>query len=944
MAFNPFSGFAKYKRLWMGAVMILVMITFVLCTGSRGGFDEVLLRVFRFGGIQVASIDGTTYYRQDFDVLVKQRKVANDYMRIYSKTIIDMCNERLRGLGESKDDNAKQMIMQLSQVRTLLTFRTKNPKFFDTGTKADELIDFRVWLAEADRLNIQILPQALEQLIDEELHKHKAIDREQLLRVENKVLAEVMRNHGHEIVNVEFVRRALENEFRVRIAQLADAEYQFHTYERRAPKRINPSMTPDAEIYAQLVRLPMSPGQLWDFYQENRREFDVALLPIPVADFTKDIADPDPKKLEDLFEKFKKAQYDPASDQPGFRKPQQIRVQYVSADPNSPFFKRISRTTELMTEYPIGSFVPQMPLATVLTFAAGPTMFDSLLERDYLLKATTELATRLDTVAGANFALDPGQAVAAYYARRNPFALASMIGAASRMDEPFWAIPSLLAIPVLEKTDMLAIARKDAARALAPLFATVAASGTMPGGFTAYAQLEFLSRYNERSVALSRSLPLAIVRPDILKGYDERVGRRYVLANMAFFKKKLEEENIAGKPAQVMRELERYGPRKAGAPAAEGNFRDLGLEIAQTEKYYDRYTIKNAPELKPLLEAYERYHRNVNLIEGRDRPEIMLKDDEFWKLFFDPSESFSISGGKYNARPWPPVVKLGTTTQIDTLARADLDMPPAAMDELIRTAQNREPNKDAMFSLFATSSRPFLFWKTDEKVSEIPEALADVKDRVLEAWKLQQARETKVLPFAKKLAENLLAGHADYASVLKLEGAKINQSVVSFERLAPMYFDRQPFGRNGAYSKFKLKRDAVSFPRDDMVSQLLALNDLKEPIKTEVPDLDKLNADLFADATAKKMLGDKFVQVLTNKPRDTFYIAVVASTAGKADSNDFFTVVLRGAATGQDMFFLRAQERLGAEHFRAVVQQLRKNHRVEVFEGAKSYDEAGGGQ
>ena len=72
MAFNPLAGFAKYKRFWMASVLILVMITFVLCTGTRGGMDEFLLRIVRFGGTPVVSIDGSTYYRQDFDVLVKQ--------------------------------------------------------------------------------------------------------------------------------------------------------------------------------------------------------------------------------------------------------------------------------------------------------------------------------------------------------------------------------------------------------------------------------------------------------------------------------------------------------------------------------------------------------------------------------------------------------------------------------------------------------------------------------------------------------------------------------------------------------------------------------------------------------------------------------------------------------------------------------------------------------
>jgi hypothetical protein len=37
------------------------------------------------------------------------------------------------------------------------------------------------------------------------------------------------------------------------------------------------------------VRAPLSPNQLWEFYLENRKEFDVALLPIPIAEFANDI-------------------------------------------------------------------------------------------------------------------------------------------------------------------------------------------------------------------------------------------------------------------------------------------------------------------------------------------------------------------------------------------------------------------------------------------------------------------------------------------------------------------------------------------------------------------------------------------------------------------------------------------------------------------------------
>ena len=113
------------------------------------------------------------------------------------------------------------------------------------------------------------------------------------------------------------------------------------------------------------------------------------------------------------------------------------------------------------------------------------------------------------------------------------------------------------------------------------------------------------------------------------------------------------------------------------------------------------------------------------------------------------------------------------------------------------------------------------------------------------------------------------------------------------------------------------------------------------PIKTGIADLDKLNADLFDKAKEAKLAPDKYLQVLTNKPRDTYYLAAVQVNRG-ASGLEFFFTVLPGAARFQDFLFDHAQLKMGTNHYKELVHQLRINHRVDVHEGAKSYDTEGG--
>lgn len=942
MAFNLYAGFTKYKRVWMAAILLLCMITFVLCTGVSGDFSDIVLRAIggRRGTV-VASIDGANIYREDIEKLKKQRKVANSFMLSSARHMIDSINDRLKNTKEfEKTDEGKEALTRLQVARQVLTLKTKNTNFFGTGTKIDDLVDFRMWLAEADRLGVFLTPENVvgsikePGLIEMDLVKRLAtigMSREQIQQIDYQVFQEIRSNHGYDI-DAQFIFKALENEYRARIAQLAASEYQLRTADGNVIKRV----PPQSGVPAELVRAPMTPGQIWDTYKDQRAEFDVVLLPIPVSVFTKEIAAPDKRALEDLFEKHKKTVFDPAADSPGFRKPNQIKVQWASADPLSPHFRQIARVSNTMAAFPIGSFAPQMPMATAVRMLAGPAVTDFALDVNYnsLSRGRYETAGYLQS--------DLVGPIVAYFANKDPVAAALAVALSDSPMSIFGGVQAAyLTVGGKGKGDIIKESIPIEARRRVPQMTSLIISNAMPTGLNAAAQGYILSLIDAR---FPPRLPLPVVRDIVAKDQEDKQSIRWVRENMIFLKKRLEDDRVFGKSTQMQRELERFGPRKPGEKAT-GEYRDLGLEIGQTAQFHDRYNIHTAPELKKLKEAFERDYPKINLFEGRDlKPELKLSEGDFWKLFFDGTQSFSLaaSGGKWQAKPWPPRVVPANAVELANLRGQSLGLPENVIEEMLQMSQNRDKSNQAI-SLFEFADRPFLFWKIDEMQSEIPDSLAEVEDKVVDGYKFLQAREKKALPLAEKLAVTLLSGNADYATVLRGEAAKIGQQVITLPRLAKLY-SFEHFGQGPRiYKDYPLPKDMFSYPREDMVKQLLTLRDLQEPIKIGVTDIDNLNAALFKKATDSKLGPTRFVQVLTNKPRDTYFVAVIGFDVGH-NPRDFFTRVVPGAVPGQggfasaDPFFDRAQEQLGKTHLQDLILQLRRDHRVKIEESARGID------
>src|SRR5205807_421601 len=109
--------------------------------------------------------------------------------------------------------------------------------------------------------------------------------------------------------------------------------------------------------------------------------------------------------------------------------------------------------------------------------------------------------------------------------------------------------------------------------------------------------------------------------------------------------------------------------------------------------------------------------------------------------------------------------------------------------------------------------------------------------------------------------------------------------------------------------------------------------------KAELEELNKLNTNLFSsDLAANPKAKTHQLQVLTNKPRDIFYIATVV---GYVEPSNYgyligdFTPQALSKDTSQFAFADQVQHDAGKELFRLVVQQLRSRAEVEISEQAR---------
>jgi hypothetical protein len=199
------------------------------------------------------------------------------------------------------------------------TLRQRGEVYFGGKLDGEGLVDFLLWRHEADRLGIELTTEDVSKLVYQDVHG----------RLDSRKLGEVealARGHYRNLTNDDFMA-ALRDEFRVHTAKKVLLGYE--------PGSLRGG------------RETVTPYKFWQFYQDNLTESSITLLPVPVEDpeFLKKVKTPVgkeafDKELKAFFKKHAGQEDNPASPVAGFKQPPRIQVEWVSARPDSPHYRR----------------------------------------------------------------------------------------------------------------------------------------------------------------------------------------------------------------------------------------------------------------------------------------------------------------------------------------------------------------------------------------------------------------------------------------------------------------------------------------------------------------------------------------------------------------------------------------------------------------------------
>jgi hypothetical protein len=838
MAFNPFRAFRKHQKVFMAGLVFVAMLTFVVA-GSSGYFLE-LTGWFRgsSGSPQVAVVYGKPVYTTDIVQLRQQRELANLFIvSAISQTNDVTAKKLMEDIGKSKlskqtqDDVRQQLFMRsiylqnpqfaggtlelpryflqmYSQLQNILFRVQSSPDesadagliqqlihiveqdiqlisragqfyFGGTGNEKD-LLDFLIWQRQADRLGIQLSRADISALIGQETQKGFTAEI-------NKVVQQGIRQRFRDL-KPETLDHALAAEFRARLAQEAVLGAPVAYFDQYLPS--------------------LTPYDFWNLYRDERAESTVALLPIPVGnpDFVRDAGEPTPDDLKTLFEKGKDRKYNPANPEAGFKQPTRVLLEWVSADPDSPHYKRA-------TEFAVAATQATMPLAYEMALESeyyylkyrypSPSW-----NNDYWRALHDSSLNRPQNVAAG-----VGQALAA----------SGIKGAAGLTG---WMAYQGSAAHY-EFQDRLRHQRKM-------VLAWMGGSPWVTAALT------------YQSSPKTEYLPLEQLKPIVVEKYKESVARKLVSNAMDEVQKDL--RNLSHYKPEFGSANEGIDRKRSAVGIAFGDVMGPAAPLGAAAVVYQQqielarargraasaFVLGNSSRSAPLgLAALIYRDQTLNVGDVRKR---VAEDIEKYALKHgqanDMRDQFDL-GDDPGLAPLKPIVEKAWGDS----AGETKNKP---FGERVLSRVERGNLYDPQQVSAPDDSSSFLYWKTKDSPEYVP-PFDEVKDQVAKRWKFEKAR-TLARQEAEEIVKWLPKGTngpdveralRDPKRADKPDDKTHGGSVFELDQVARLVrprFSMQSRNPSGEYEPYKIPQDRVEHPSQEMVKKILDLKDEGEAV------------------------------------------------------------------------------------------------------------------
>jgi hypothetical protein len=643
MAFNPFHRFRKHQKAFFAVMLIVCMITFIFSFGRGDFFQWALgkIRIRRAQGDLVTTLYKSKVYEDDLDHLARRRKLANQFMlssvRLsHSRVMEDLQKQAFRNTSASfppsilgavqgymirnmqfgqfqqltpqqrfersqsdlrnvfrdlqlpsVEKNTEQVKL-LELLTVILGFeswvwspqRTSDDLYFGGSTRTEDLLDFMIWKRQADKLGI-VLSEAdvLRELDREDAAKESSSAK--TFAEDPRVVAFIQPGRGTRTQDDAELLEALMDEFRVQLAQgaLVGQESGVRAYRQQL----------DGIHYAPGVA---TPDEFLDFYRAQRTTLKLALLDLPVESFLSKVpGTPSESELETRYNKYKEQEQTPDRRESGFKEPRRIKIQYVSARPDSPFYKA---QTEAFLKFlnnlraaPI--LAPAQPFGigggpgAWATAVAFPLTFDPVIQEYETYKSDEDfqifskgIGVGLDLKDRKQWELATAmQMLAAGLSSTAPFSTPSA---------PF-SIPAVaLGVPTLYQTATL------------KAYGAAVLASASPDPLTGLAlRLPF---------EITRE-PYEAVKPALMEKFKTKFARDLVEENLRTIGTEL--GKLKAKPEEAQQYIAKA-------------IKEYGLQDYSRSKLSTQYEIADDPALKPFKEGFSEFAKSLRMPFQPDAP------------------------------------------------------------------------------------------------------------------------------------------------------------------------------------------------------------------------------------------------------------------------------------------------------------------------------------